>query len=198
MHSPGTALAALACLAALAPSSPHGGLAVQMRVGGGGPRARLALRGGGAGRDYAELSASTPPDEPGLDNWSYQSSSGPGSSGLAAQQGDSEDSSTGLGIHNRNWTHVKSIGIPVFEIPELAKVAKEARLLRHAADGAYEAQGYRMEEKKRSKEDYERRKAVAKRSKELGWFNKGEGERIEGEPCTTCHKILCTCEYEKE
>jgi len=190
----------VSCLSTIAPA-PHAGLTEQVcgaRVRAFRARARLALRlRGGAVHDYADLSASTPPDEPGLDNWSYQSSSGPGSPG-PAEQPDSEDSSTGLGIHNRNWSHIKALGLPVFEIPELAKVAKEARLLRHAADGAYEAQGYRMEEKKANKEEYERRKAVAKRGKELGWFEKGEGEKIEGEPCAKCHKILCTCEYEKE
>ena len=194
-------LMAFSCLSALAPA-PHAGLSEQVcgarvrdfRA----PRMRVALRlRGGALHDYADLSASTPPDEPGLDNWSYQSSSGPGSPG-PAEQPDSVDSSTGLGIHNRNWSHIKALGLPVFEIPELAKVAKEARLLRHAADGAYEAQGYRMEEKKANQEEYERRKAVAKRGKELGWFEKGEGEKIEGEPCAKCHKILCTCEYEKQ
>jgi len=34
--------------------------------------------------------------------------------------------------------------------------------------------------------------------KEKGWFEKEDGEQIEGDICKTCHKILCTCEYEKD
>jgi hypothetical protein len=110
----------------------------------------------------------------------------------------SEESSTGLGIHNRNWSHVKAIGLPVFEYPQFNKVAKEAKLLRHAADGAYEAQGYCTEEKTRKLKEYARRKRIADEGKEHGWFQNGDGERIDGHPCAVCHKILCTCEFAKE
>ena len=67
-----------------------------------------------------------------------------------------------------------------------------------APDGAYEAQGYRTEEKKRSQAEYQRRKSVADEGREKGWFDDGQGERIDGAPCTTCHKILCTCDVERE
>jgi hypothetical protein len=157
----------------------------------------LAIRGG-EGSEYADLSVSTPSGESELCKWSYQSSSGPSSSGLALQKGSEGSSSTGLGIHNRNWSHVKAIGLPCFEYSEFNRVAKEAKLLRHAADGAYEAQGYRTEEKKRSLKELQRRREIAEDGKKKGWFQDGEGERIEGEPCSVCQKILCTCEFEKE
>jgi len=98
---------------------------------------RLRLRGGADAAvhdryDFAALSASTPSGESDIGKWSYESSVGPSSAGPAEGR-SSEDSSTGLGIHGRNWSHVKALGIPIFEVPELKKVAKEAKLLRHAA-----------------------------------------------------------------
>ena len=98
---------------------------------------RLRLRGGAGDDlreryDFAALSASTPSGESDMGKWSYESSVGPSSAGPAEGR-SSEDSSTGLGIHGRNWSHVKALGIPIFEIPALKKVAKEAKLLRHAA-----------------------------------------------------------------
>ena len=158
----------------------------------------LALRGGGAAALAADLSVSTPSGESGLGQWSYESSSVAASRGSAAHLDDEGSSSTGLGIHNKNWSHVKAIGLPVFEQPQFAAVAREARLYRIAADGAYKAQGHKTEEKRRAEQERERRRRLAQEGKEKGWFDEGAGERISGEPCGVCHRILCMCKIERE
>ena len=160
-----------------------------------------ALRGGCAGgtqtRDILDSSIDTPSGS--RLELSADSSSHIEEDGLAPSEADTSEresqQSTGLGIHQSNWTRIKEIGIPVFTMPEFDHAAREAKVLKRAAERGASAKGLSAAAKRSEMREQAERRKIAKEGRELGWFSSEDGREITGKPCETCKRVLCYCEH---
>ena len=140
---------------------------------------------------------STPEDDKALGVWSAESSLRPESELSEGRHASSSaPSSTGLGVHgNCSWDRLRQIGIPIFELPELGKAAKEASMMRRSRDFAEQTIEWKREERATMAAETARRAAMRERGTKLGLWGPEEGRQIEGEPCSACGRVLCVCEH---
>ncbi len=96
---------------------------------------------------------------------------------------------------NCTWDRIKQIGIPVFEVAGLKKVAKEAKMLRQSRDFAEQAMDWKRKERVAAAAETGRRSAARERGRQQGLWGSDEGAQIEGEPCGACGRVLCCCEH---
>lgn len=99
-----------------------------------------------------------------------------------------------------NWTRIDEIGLPVYDLPEFASVAGEARVLKRAQAAAEGGVEWRERERERIKKESQIRRETVREAIEQGMLEEHEAavELKGGSACSKCKKVLCFCDFLEE